>query len=806
MRILCLHGKHQNGEVFRTRLGRLPRKLGAECVYIDGPIELDLREGDTVPLRSWFMRDAEGRPTKDSLEAALMMLYDVLDKRGPFDALLGFSQGGCMLSYLLWHTPALQSVFKMAIVVASPDCMDIEGMLNISSLHVMGETDAVVTLAESRRLASKFTRSEVLTHEKGHCLPSSAAFLDQIKVFAERQSKLVSTDVKHANSSSCVAMTSFCAEQQSEEVEVLLSIFPDLVTVEQEAPSEVGKPCARFSFQLSLDLDDPLSVKCVTLKFSMPGNYPSEDKPLVEIKSALPLSEWSPRQHRALKAVVTLTMSTCDTETCAFQIISDAIAFVANGGLDECIASNDKTEEISAEDREEVPSYSQEDIEAHIKKYTVDACHAASKAVEGRLRHTTGSGVWRYTVGLVGKPSAGKSTFFNAATRALIERNGRFAAKVSEQPFTTIDPNIATAYIPVSPRDGVQRFVPVVLKDVAGLVPGAYQGRGKGNKFLNDLCDADTIIHVCDATGSCDADGYLMANEDGEGGSTADEDCSWIRRELHLWIFGNVIEKWHSVRRHGEGKEARTRLISLFTGYQKDSKFLVELAGERAGLDLDIASEWTVLEIHRLVAFYLTIRFPICICANKVDSFKSKSEMLCSIDALKKNAFNRGETIVPCSALLDSWHVLATAKKETLCGVSEDMEAKYHAMIDVFGSTGVVETLLTAFEMNAPVLVYPVSSLDTEAPIAGTATEPLRDVVLLKPQTTIYDLFEALKRGAIDRVLLSGEFVRAEGRGIDKKSRRLQVSRDSLVGDSLCVVNIMTNRKSIWQSDYQVHN
>lgn len=46
-----------------------------------------------------------------------------------------------------------------------------------------------------------------------------------------------------------------------------------------------------------------------------------------------------------------------------------------------------------------------------------------------------------------------------------------------------------------------------MLKDVAGLVPGACEGRGKGNKFLNDLLDADVLVHVIDLSGQTDADG-----------------------------------------------------------------------------------------------------------------------------------------------------------------------------------------------------------------------------------------------------------------------------------------------------------
>lgn len=91
-------------------------------------------------------------------------------------------------------------------------------------------------------------------------------------------------------------------------------------------------------------------------------------------------------------------------------------------------------------------------------------------------------------------------------------------AEVAAHPFTTIEPNIgpgwylsaqvdcdsssgseserSSAYGRADKPQQRRRLLPVVVKDVAGLVPGAYQGRGKGNKFLGDLCDADVLVHV----------------------------------------------------------------------------------------------------------------------------------------------------------------------------------------------------------------------------------------------------------------------------------------------------------------------
>ena len=71
-----------------------------------------------------------------------------------------------------------------------------------------------------------------------------------------------------------------------------------------------------------------------------------------------------------------------------------------------------------------------------------------------------------------------------------------------------------------------QRLMPVLLKDVAGLVPGASEGRGRGNRFLNDLCDADVLIHVVDVSGT--------TNETGEETSGYDPslDVTWLKQEI----------------------------------------------------------------------------------------------------------------------------------------------------------------------------------------------------------------------------------------------------------------------------------
>lgn len=142
-------------------------------------------------------------------------------------------------------------------------------------------------------------------------------------------------------------------------------------------------------------------------------------------------------------------------------------------------------------------------------------------------------------IGIVGKPNVGKSTFFGAATMAPVE--------IANYPFTTIEPNKGVAYVrtPCPCKElGVQctshnslcvngtRMVPVELLDVAGLVPGAWDGKGLGNKFLDDLRQADALVNVVDASGSTDLEG----NPGDPGTYDPTEDVKFLRKEIEYWM------------------------------------------------------------------------------------------------------------------------------------------------------------------------------------------------------------------------------------------------------------------------------
>ncbi len=224
-------------------------------------------------------------------------------------------------------------------------------------------------------------------------------------------------------------------------------------------------------------------------------------------------------------------------------------------------------------------------------------------------------------IGVVGKPSTGKSTFFIAATSVVVER--------SDRPFTTIKPNRAVGYVEVecvdkefgkqcNPRTGYcidsRRFVPVELLDVAGLVPGAHEGKGLGNKFLDDLRQADVLLHIVDASGSTNEVGEKVA----AGSYDPCNDVRFLEEELDYWIKGILDRNWKKLVRESRLNKNEDVVGDLFSGLGVPRDVVVKILKE-LGLEEKPLAEWSGEEQIALAKKIRQFGKPIIIIANKCD-------------------------------------------------------------------------------------------------------------------------------------------------------------------------------------------
>ena len=262
-------------------------------------------------------------------------------------------------------------------------------------------------------------------------------------------------------------------------------------------------------------------------------------------------------------------------------------------------------------------------------------------------------------LGLIGKPSAGKSTFFKAATLADV--------LIASYPFATIKPNHGMGYVRVkslckelntkcNPRtgycNGETRFVPVELMDVAGLVKGASEGKGLGNQFLDDLRQADVFIHIVDISGTTDSEGK-------EGKGDPLEDVKMLENELDKWYTGILKKIWKQFARtiQTTKKDFAKSIAEQFSGLKVKEDDVKEVL-IKLKYDPSKPADWTEEQIREFANTLRHLTKPMIIAANKIDKPDSEE----NLENLKKQFPDL--TIIPCSA--DSELALREALKAEL--------------------------------------------------------------------------------------------------------------------------------------------
>ncbi|CAL9728081.1 hypothetical protein MOUN0_C01662 [Monosporozyma unispora] len=357
-------------------------------------------------------------------------------------------------------------------------------------------------------------------------------------------------------------------------------------------------------------------------------------------------------------------------------------------------------------------------------------------------------------IGIVGKPSSGKSTMLNSLTDA--------NAAVGAFPFCTIDPNKATGYLQVpcacsrvgkeslcKPNYGWchegKRHVPIMLLDVAGLVPGAHSGRGLGNKFLDDLRHADALIHVVDVSGTTDSEGKNTRGYDPL------YDIEWLQDEIRLWIEGNLKRRWGSiVRRHTATKSSIVDTLQTQFGGYGSLPTMVQRALDKIE-SLPPLEKWDDDWITTVVKSFMTEKFPTVLALNKIDhpdADKNVSKIMLRypdsrtvltsavtevfLRKLKKQNYihyDEGtEFVDTCEDDPDNLKPLDDK-------VLQRIENIRDLVLYRFGSTGVVQVLQESVAMLNLIPVYTVKNIQTFT--GGNGSNVFRDCFLVKRGTPV---------------------------------------------------------------------
>ena len=327
-------------------------------------------------------------------------------------------------------------------------------------------------------------------------------------------------------------------------------------------------------------------------------------------------------------------------------------------------------------------------------------------------------------IGVVGKANVGKSTLFKAMTLADVE--------IANYPFATIEPNEGVGHVRVdcaesffkvkcNPKVGYcekgQRFVPVKMIDVAGLVPGAHEGKGMGNQFLDDLRQADVLIHVIDCAGT--------TNENGEsvpaGSYDPANDIKFLEEELDHWYAGILKKGWERFARKvmQEKREMKKEIGEQFSGLGVD-EYMADEVIKQLGLNEVQPVKWTEQNLFDIASGLRKKTKPMIIACNKVDMISGKK----NFERLKQEFPDR---ILVATSAESELALKEAAKQGMIDYVPGDADFKIIGelnekqkqglefikanVLSEFGSAGVQEVVNRAvFELLGYIAVFPVAT------------------------------------------------------------------------------------------------
>ena len=354
-------------------------------------------------------------------------------------------------------------------------------------------------------------------------------------------------------------------------------------------------------------------------------------------------------------------------------------------------------------------------------------------------------------IGLLGKANVGKSTFFSAATETPVQ--------IGNFPFTTIQPNVGIAYVnttcackhfKIEHRNPLcvygTRFIPVKLVDVAGLVPGAHEGKGLGNQFLDDARQAEVLIHIVDISGSTDIQGQPV----NIGTHDPREDIKFVEDEFDFW-FKQILEReWPKLSKEIEKKSTKLvdGITDRFSGLGV-KEYQVHAVLQNLDLLTKKPTEWNDSVLTKFAQMLRKKTKPMLIAANKAD--------LCK-DLDITNELHKDRDIVNCSAETELF-LKKAAKANLIDYIPGNEKFVINKNVDLtppqkealnlvervlskLNSTGIQTALNSAiFRVLKLIVVFPV---EDETRLSNKDGEVLPDAKLLSENATAKNLAEII--------------------------------------------------------------
>ena len=353
-------------------------------------------------------------------------------------------------------------------------------------------------------------------------------------------------------------------------------------------------------------------------------------------------------------------------------------------------------------------------------------------------------------IGIIGKANVGKSTFFNAVTDQ--------EATSANYPFTTIEPNVGIAYVRekcVCREFGVQdnpvhsmcidgnRFVPVKIIDVAGLVPGAHLGKGLGNKFLDDARQADALIHVVDASGSTDPEGKPIEQKTGD----PLYDIKFVNDEFDNWFFSIISKDWDKVSKdmNNQKQKLENILMKKLSGLSVRQEHITSVLDEN-NLRYKKPEEWTKNDLFEFAKKIRRKSKPFIIAANKSDLITSDEniEKMRQMNLVTIPCSSEAELALKKGVKKGLWYYLPGdhdfSLKNNLNLTQEQQKGldMMRSILKKYKSTGIQDAINTiCSDILDHIIVFPV---EDELKLMDKKGNVLPTAILLPRKSTAKDL------------------------------------------------------------------